>query len=48
MQINYYNMSKEIHDENIKELIEVNLLTIGYEASKRFIGYLYELNEYHS
>lgn len=49
MQINYYDISKEIHDdENIKELIEVNLLTIGYEASKRFIEYLYEHNEDHS
>jgi len=42
-QINYHDVSEELlKDENITELIEKNLLAIGYEASKKFLDHLYE------
>ena len=45
-QINYFDISKDIYeDENVRELIKINLLTIGYEASKKFLDQLYEFNE---
>ena len=45
-QINYYDISRElIKEENITELIRKNLLAVGYEASRKFLDYLYEYNE---
>ena len=42
-QINYYDISKDIYgDKNVTELIEANLLTIGYEALRRFLENLCE------
>jgi len=42
-QINYYDIDEELlKDENVGKLINTNLLVIGYEASKRFLDYLYE------
>ena len=44
-QINYYDVSEELFkDKNVIKLIETNLRIIGYEASKKFIEYLYEYN----
>ena len=47
-QINCYDISKESRkDKNIAELIETNLLVIGYEALRKFLDLLceYELNK---
>lgn len=47
-QINYYDIGKKLcKDKNITELIETNLLAIGYEASRKFLDLLceYELNK---
>ncbi len=42
-QINYHDVSKRLlKDKNISELVEKNLLAIGYEASKKFLEHLYE------
>ena len=42
-QINYHDISEGLRkDKNITELIEKNLLAIGYEASKKFLDYLHE------
>ena len=45
-QMNYHDISEGLlKDKNITELIKTNLLAIGYEASKKFLDYLYEYNE---
>lgn len=45
-QINYYDINEEIYeDKKTIELIKLNLRTIGYEASKKFLDQLYEYSE---